>query len=477
MFDKDIIESFCLEIISNSTKVTKDINKISTHEFGSESSKEVLEAINDISNAIGYATQTLFKQTDWDDKLLQESRLRQLRRLKELIQIFSSHIQFIENSKMSKIPWSLVDPLQKIASSIIPNSKIVLCQQWDYNYSIYTRNLFDQYHELISILEEFVPEEIFNGLIIKLQTPLYLVNFPYLEKNNILLFSLLGHEIGHLVADKYIQNLGPDVLGLKFRNVLKELYEKNYKGLGITTLPNYLASCSNAWKRLFEELLSDVVGSLAFGPAMLFSMFEFSIQYDLDMLPNNSNQFYPPWRARLRIILNTISKFVPSFDNLESNIFTDMNVRNRLLQIKTIIDDEKDISILNNENNILINTIYENVIERIESYMHELLVQFGKNNFDETSFFDNINILNSRLKDGIPPNILDELNLNTTSTIEEIINAAWKYRLSWEPKIFEDDGTFNKEYIDTRKNLNKLTIKAIEYTNLVNNYKEYNSQG
>ena len=132
---------------------------------------------------------------------------------------------------MDKIPWSLVEPLQKIASSITPNAKIVLCQQWDYNYSIYTRNLFDQYHELILILEEFLSEDTFLNLETKLKTPLYLVNFPYLEKNNILLFSLLGHEIGHLVADKYIKSLGPDVLGYDFRKTLKELYEGKYKGL------------------------------------------------------------------------------------------------------------------------------------------------------------------------------------------------------------------------------------------------------
>ena len=474
MIDKDIIEGFCLEIISNSRKVTKDIKKISTHEFGSKSSKEVLEAIHDISYAIGQGTQTLFKQIDWDDDTFRESKLRQLRRLKELIQIFSSHLQFIENSKMDKIPWSLVEPLQKIASSITPNAKIVLCQQWDYNYSIYTRNLFDQYHELILILEEFVSEEIFSNLEIKLKTPLYLVNFPYLEKNNILLFSLLGHEIGHLVADKYIRNFGPDVLGYGFRSILKELYEKKYKG--VTPLPNYLALCTTAWKRLFEELVSDVVGCLAFGPAMLFCMFEFSVHYDLDMIPDNSNQFYPPWRARLRIILNTISKFIHSFDNLESSIFTDINVKNRLIQIKTIVDDKKDIDMLNDESNILINTIYKNVVERIESYIPELLVQFKKDNFDETAFFDNINILNLRLQAGIPPNISDELDLNTISTIEEIINAAWKYRLSWEPKIFDEEGNFNQEYVNTRKNLNKLTIKAIEYMNLSNNYKEYISK-
>ncbi len=138
MMTKDVIEGFCLEIISNSRKVTRDIKKISTHEFGSKSSEQVLEVIHDIADAIGQATKTLFKQIDWQDDTFRESKFRQLRRLKELIQIFSSNLQFIENSKMDKIPWSLVEPLQKIASSITPNAKIVLCQQWDYNYSIYT---------------------------------------------------------------------------------------------------------------------------------------------------------------------------------------------------------------------------------------------------------------------------------------------------------------------------------------------------
>lgn len=471
MMTKDVIEGFCLEIISNSRKVTRDIKKISTHEFGSKSSEQVLEVIHDIADAIGQATKTLFKQIDWEDDTFRESKFRQLKRLKELIQIISSNLQFIENSKMDKIPWSLVEPLQKIASSITPNAKIVLCQQWDYNYSIYTRNLFDQYHELILILEEFLSEDTFLNLETKLKTPLYLVNFPYLEKNNILLFSLLGHEIGHLVADKYIKSLGPDVLGYDFRKTLKELYEGKYKGL--TPLPNYLAFCSNAWTRLFEELISDVVGCLSFGPAMLFSMFEFALQYDLDTIPTDSNGFYPSWRSRLRIILNTITKFLHTFDDLESSVFTDINVNNRLIQIKTIVDDAKDIAILNEDNNILIYTIYKNVLEKIESYIPDLLVQFGKNSFDETAFFDNINILNLRLKAGIPPNILNDLDLSTISTIEEIINSAWKYRLSWEAEIFDDEGNFNQEYINTRKNLNKLTIKAIEYINLSNNYKEY----
>lgn len=89
ILDKDLIDSFCLEIIANSTKVIKDIRKISTHEFSSDSSKEILDVIANISKLVIDSTKTLNKGIDWEDKKLLLSRTRQLKRLKELIQMFS----------------------------------------------------------------------------------------------------------------------------------------------------------------------------------------------------------------------------------------------------------------------------------------------------------------------------------------------------------------------------------------------------
>ncbi len=470
MLDKDLVDSFCLEIIANSIKIIKDIKKISTHEFSSDSSKDVLLVINNIAESIIISTKSLNKGIDWEDRKLISSRIRQLKRLKELIQMFSSHLQYIENSKMDKIPWGLIEPFQNIASSITPNARIILCQQWNYNYSIITTNLFDYYLSQIELLEEFISEESFNQLQENLNNPLYLISFPYLEKNNILLYSLLGHEVGHLVADKFINKFRPNTLN-DIKHTLMDQYNKQFKD--ITSIATYIKRCQEIWERLFVELLSDVVGGLLFGPAMLFSMFEFSMQFDMDTLPEKKTQFYPPWRTRLRLILSTISRFIPSLNNIKSDIFTEHDLKKRLLQIKEIVDDNEDINQINS-NDILVKLIYADVLEKIESNIPYLLKLFNKDNFNEENFFNNINVLNTRLQNGIPPNIIDELNLDTVSSIEEIINAAWKYRLSWEAKIFDDNGNFNEKYIEIRKNLNKLTIKAIEYTNLMNNYKNYN---
>lgn len=466
ILDKDLIDSFCLEIIANSTKVIKDIRKISTHEFSSDSSKEILDVIANISKLVIDSTKTLNKGIDWEDKKLLLSRTRQLKRLKELIQMFSSHLQYIENSKMDKIAWGLIEPFQNIASHITQNARILLCQQWKYNYSIITTNIFGYYLLQIELLEEFISEYDYQKIQESLSKPLYLISFPYLEKNNILLYSLLGHEIGHLVADELINSFKPKTLDY-IKKELVQLYDESI------SIASYLGLCQDIWERLFVELISDVVGGLLFGPAMLFSMFEFSMQFDMDTIPNKKTNFYPPWRTRLRLIEKTISEFIPSFKNKESNIFTAHDFKNRLDHIKLIIEDNEDLNEINKDP--LIKVIYNDVLRRVESIIPSLVEKFDRKDFNEEIFFNNIEILNNRLKDGIPPNTTDELDLNKVSSMAEIINAAWKYRLSWEAKIFDDSGNFNEQYIEIRKNLNKLTIKAIEYSNLMNSYKKYNS--
>lgn len=64
MLDKELVDSFCLEIIANSIKIIKDIKKISTHEFSSDSSKDVLLVINNIAESIIISTKSLNERID-----------------------------------------------------------------------------------------------------------------------------------------------------------------------------------------------------------------------------------------------------------------------------------------------------------------------------------------------------------------------------------------------------------------------------
>jgi hypothetical protein len=68
---------------------------------------------------------------------------------------------------------------------------------------------------------------------------------------------------------------------------------------------------------------------------------------------------------------------------------------------------------------------------------------------------------------------INDLDINANASLDEIINSAWKNRLSWEAEIFDDEGNFNEKYLYERKKLNKLTLKAIEYANLTKEYNDF----
>ena len=85
------------------------------------------------------------------------------------------------------------------------------------------------------------------------------------KKNNIFQYSLLGHEIGHIYADKLLKKI-------KLKSSLKSLLKKYLRSPSIKDIPKFIDDCTSVWKRLFGELMSDAVGTVLFGPAMVFSI-------------------------------------------------------------------------------------------------------------------------------------------------------------------------------------------------------------
>lgn len=472
--DKELIETFCLEIIANSKKTFRDCLKVSTHNFPSKSSTKIINILSTLSLFIEESTKFIYKEIDWRSTNHINSSFVMLRDLKTLIQDLSKDLEYIESSKMSKVPAGLSAPLQKISQNIESNVEILLLQQWVYNYSINTKNKIQRYREITEMLSPYVSNELSNKIESFLQNPVYSIYFPSLEKNNILLYSVLGHEIGHLVADKNYEKFKEKFFDTNNTgNELFSLYKNYSKDL---TRPKFLRYIEIITKRLYDELLSDVVGAIIFGPAMLFSMYEFSQQFDLDNIPSGRNRFYPSWRARLRIIYNTIIKYIPSFQSCnkqsQEHLYFDVNIQNRLERIENIINEKSDETKIKHSEELIFK-IYSQVIFVIEHHLiNDLLIELDRSNLEENSFFNRINLLSARLENGIPPNTINDLDIKSSAKLYEIINAAWKNRLSWEPKIFDENGNFDEKYLVERKKLNQLTLKAIEYANLS---KEYNN--
>jgi hypothetical protein len=72
-----------------------------------------------------------------------------------------------------------------------------------------------------------------------------------------------------------------------------------------------------------------------------------------------------------------------------------------------------------------------------------------------------------RMELGITPNAFEpSLEDRKAVSLVEIINAAWFYKISWGNDIFDNNGVLNKDIFKLRDRMNRLTLKAIEYSDI-----------
>lgn len=466
-FNKDLIESFCLEIISNTTQIRNDKNKLLVHKYATKASLILLESLCLTAEVCEESAKYLYKDINWEKDKTISINFKILRQVKSTVERLTFCLDYLEHSRIDNVPNGLAIPFARIAKHIIPDAEIILYQQWDYNYSIMVFDIQRWLHEVIvEPFKSYVGEALYDRAFKNMAQPIYLAAFPYLEKNNIFQYSLLGHEIGHLYADKLLKDVD-------IRNNLQLLLEKHLNDENIKdNIPKFIDYCASIWKRLFEELMSDAVGTVLFGPAMVFSISEFALHYDLDLLPSQENNFYPPWRSRLRLSIEVLKRNISDLECMSSggSLFVNPQIQDRIKSIIHIINKQSDIKAM--ESDEILSALFKNVYDHVVSKREDIYKDFAKTSFDKKAYFNRIDMLAKRLSGGIPPNTTNDLDSAENATLCEILNAAWKERISWESGIFDDDGSFKNESLKKRTKLNDLTNKAIEFSELQASYLE-----
>ncbi|CUV65339.1 hypothetical protein BN3087_280010 [Sulfurovum sp. enrichment culture clone C5] len=467
-FNKDLIESFCLEIISNTTQIRNDKNKLLVHKYATKASLILLESLCLAAEVCEESAKYLYKDINWSTDKIVANNFKILRQIKGFVEQLAFYLDYLEHSRVDNVPNGLATPFARIAKHIILDVEIILYQQWDYNYSI---RITDIQHGLAKVIVEpfktYVQESLYEKAIKNMSQPIYPVAFPYLEKNNIFQYSLLGHEIGHLYADRLLKDV--DIHTSLNLLLKKHLNDEKIKD----NIPEFIDYCAYIWKRLFEELMSDAVGTVLFGPAMVFSISEFALHYDLDLLPSRENNFYPPWRSRLRLSIEVLKRNISDLESMSngSSLFGNAQIQDRIESIIDIIKKQSDLKAMKSDE--ILSALFKNVYDHVVSKQEEIYKHFSKNNFNKDDFFKKIELLSDRLTRGIPPNTTNDLDSTKNATLCEILNAAWKERISWESGIFDGDGSFKNESLKKRTKLNDLTNKAIEFSELQASYLEF----
>jgi hypothetical protein len=170
-----------------------------------------------------------------------------------------------------------------------------------YNYEIF--NIIDYYREMLGqLLGQRFAE------IIGPNTQLFIVAVPSVEHSNVLLHSILCHEVGHRIADKYLKLEDQEELVKQINSSIGEdltWWDPDIENKGplwkfqarqrIFKLIHQARTCA------LQELISDALSYHLCGISALFALDEFSSSSDvLDSLPDQASGFYPPWRYRIR---------------------------------------------------------------------------------------------------------------------------------------------------------------------------------
>ena len=379
-------------------------------------------------------------------------------------------IGYIDTSEMSEVPWSIIPALGKLFGIIRPNCEFIICPVWETNYAIYNSNLIQDLRATIIEAPKLLFEqddkfqENINNFMKDQPQGLYFLFYPRIERLSVLHFSLLGHEIGHLSADEWLQNNWGQFLDkfkiipnlseyfdkkVKSRNRPPQLFDQQY--IRIST-----SRSIEIFKKTMKELLSDIFGVLVFGPSSLFSSYIFALNSQFDDVTNVSNG-YLPWRYRLRILKRVLLNL--NIEGLKDKFGKWLDL------VFTTCDDQSDLNALKTTPDLDYILI---LLDAIDKSFDDLCGDLKKividNSFDKISNNEDHNEVLIRLKDGITPNAIMFDNLKERPIdIRAIVSGTWSYLT----QIPLDD---IEEYSKESRLANLLSLKAIELSTIQENF-------
>jgi hypothetical protein len=359
------------------------------------------------------------------------------------------NIRYIQRTETKNIPWSLVSNLDEILKNELGNNCWLLFRpQWNFNYSVITEDLVTYLKKLLFIF--FPNDKEINNIFSN--EKIHIFSFPFLEKTNVLLNSIIGHEIGHFYHKKWEQS---DYSQIKDSNnkKLTEYYEK-------FVLDDMVARYENTdegmkiLNGMYREIISDIYGYFLFGPSVIFALFDLSDIEVKQIIPSEENEYYPSTKYRIRVLMDCLFKKDTDANRLlteenECSIF----FKKYISEIEKYLEIKDDLELFAKRNMEL--NLFESSLPAIKTKIKTSIKQ-------DYLKYGNINDLFMNLKENLPINEIDNVRID----IMQIILAGWIYY----KKINEDYS--GDEYILNYQILMRILLKSLHSSYINKKYIE-----
>jgi len=408
---------------------------------------------------------------------LQETPRDQLANVSFFLCSTAKHLRYVERSRIAHTPWSMIQATEYFLKKQVGNNcHFIIRPQWSYNYSLLGE--FVEYHRTSIQSMEWLPFSKWEeGLahISLADDRIYCIAFPRIERLNALLHANWGHELGHIVAARWIHANFDQIwsaaedgvktrIGDAVRNTLPASIEQElFKDLIIEQSISDMANTTmEAARHGLTELICDAIGVHLLGPAALAACLEFSAGLSLDENPLQCRN-YPPWRYRLRLMLRACDE-----DLKRKNIQVDGQEHDYpgdllgpfcewLTEARQLITDAADEPAW--RQGIVVReayTLIEQEWEKIRNEVLDVLPSRAEKPYRLCERLAIVENLAKKLYDDIPPNEVGCWPNATPAQLEDIVNAAWVFKLKKqsENSAWGSPSDFEK--------LCRLVLKAIE---------------
>src|SRR5258708_2142011 len=202
--EQSLIEAYLVELSSRATAIQRRCDALLTRDYISESPRKLANAIRSMSTFLAKAAVAVVRAIQWEEEIGFEPDLQILRSTDNLLQQLGAQLRYVEGAQTDRLPWSTVRSFEKLVQELLPDVDIMLRPQWNYNYASHIQDFREAYRQLLSEYADVLPDEDLTDVLSDLPRPFHILTFPALERKNILLHSLLGHEIGHLLVAQFI---------------------------------------------------------------------------------------------------------------------------------------------------------------------------------------------------------------------------------------------------------------------------------
>lgn len=389
----------------------------------------------------------------------------------------ANFLEILDNAHTEQTPRALVKLLEDLTRKVEPGAQLLLWPQIQHNFSVWRvigwlRTATD------TLLTDAEKQDVFG----KVSGTLNVVSFPRIERDNIFMHPVFGHELGHPIADEFLRNERGDIKFAQRFALAKRELRKVFSGeLGRQKNPvdrlNYEKKLVEAVvelrQRALQELISDVVGVQLFGPPALFAMYDNFIGKDLDDLPTATPEYYPPRRFRLRTMCDIVSdsgcerelrglRQIPTARDAMEQFFEHM---------QSITRPKSDIAALNGHK--LCSVAYGWVQETLVDAMKATAARLRDTGYDARRIEREIPELVQRLEVSLPPNEIGAYPNETTADWRSAVLGAWVHRIRRMRDVTEFGETFSREELE---DIQGITMAAIEMVLLKQSHDAYLAQ-